>query len=390
MDHSTVLDKDVIYDELFEIWAKRIKTKHYTIEAFEFERNAGAEMLKQARKLADLTWEPSGFRKFRIHQPEREINAPLYPDRISEAWITEKYIKEYVSPKVLYTNMACQSGKGMKAAMHLLKNALADCFRKWGFDFYFFQYDMQGYYNNLSHDKIKEQYSGLPASGYKLLCNIVDSWECKDEYAALEDPFHKYGVPKGNLPSQWIGVLYLNELDHLINEMEECQFFVRYMDDAIMLFHTKRDCRKAYRFIEDYLSQNHMGIRMHPQKSNYAPITRGFNFCGWHYEMKESGKILMHIRQSKKKQMIGKLKYISGRYERGEIAWIEACDVLRGMCNYLKWGDTYHLRKYLCNRFHFQRKTDFEMNLEEPVYDYTGITDFDLISPDEYISLMDL
>lgn len=315
-------------------------------------------MLKQAEMLSDLTWHNSGYNRFKIFRPERIINAPFYEDRIGQTWIVEKYIKPYVQPQVLPNNMACQENKGTHETMKRIVAALTECFQAYCYDFWFIQYDMQGFYDNLNHEKVKELFSGLSANGYKLLCNIVDGWQCEDAYALIENPDGIYGVPKGCLPSQWIGILYLNELDHLMVAQVGCLFLIRYMDDAIIFFRTKAECINAKRFIEDYLAENQMGIRLHPNKTNYAPINRGFNFCGWHYEIKPSGKILIHLKQEKKREMEADLKFLQEEYRRGRISWIEAKNKMQGCCKYLEWGDTYHLRKYICNRFSFQRGTE--------------------------------
>jgi hypothetical protein len=346
---------DQIYLELFELWVKRVRTKTYTFEAYEFERDAGGKMHAIAEALASLTWAPSGFHRFTIHHPERVIYAPAYPDRIAEAWICEQYIKPYVSPKVIRTNMASQKDKGMLQAMRELRMDLAWCFRKYGYDFYFVQFDMQGYYDNLSHAVIGHQFSGMDPEGYLLTSHTLGSWESDPEvsYAKQADPDGKYGVPKGNLPSQWFGVMYLNELDHLIAKRKGCMGYIRYMDDGIALFRTRQECREVMEMTADYLKENHMGIVLHPRKSGYAPINRGFNFCGWHYEIKPSGKILIRLKQSKKKEQIQKLKYLQGAYRRGEVSIREVNDMMRGIMAYLEWGDAYRLQKYYADRFVF-------------------------------------
>lgn len=350
--------KEQIYLELFEIWTNRVKTKKYTQEAFEFERNAGEEMLKLAETLADLTWKPQGYSQFKIHRPTRIINAPLYADRIAESWITENYLIPYVNPKVIKNNMACQKDKGSKKTMQSVKKALAEQFSKNRYDFWVLQYDMQGYYDNLSHDVIKKQISDIDKDAYKLFVNIIDAWSGTEEtsYAKKNDKNGKYGIPKGNLPSQQFGILYLNELDHLITDNPDCLYYCRYMDDGIAFFKTKEQCKRTYIEIKKYLIKNRMGIQMHPRKTNYFPITTGFNFCGWHYSIKPSGKILVHIKQSKKKEMKKKIEHTTRQYQNGKISIVEANDVMRGCINYLSWGDTYHLRKYICKRYIFRHK----------------------------------
>ena len=44
-------------------------------------------------------------------------------------------------------------------------------------------------------------------------------------------------------------------------------------------------------------------IKLHPRKTYYAPISRGFTFCGWHYSLEHGGKIHVRIKNTKKKEM---------------------------------------------------------------------------------------
>lgn len=353
----------IIYEELCEIQTRRVKTKKYTKESYDFERNAGEYLEKIAKSLASCRFRPRKFNKFTIHRPERTINAPVYPDRIAEAWIVEKFIKPFVLPKVTENNMACQTGKGSRETMRRIKTALAQAYRKYGYDFWFFLYDMKGYYDNLSHLIISKLFQDLPKEGYRLNENIIDSFQCKadESYAKLADPYGHYGIPKGNLPSQWYGIMYLNELDHIFEEMDGCMFSIRYMDDGLCLFRTKEECIMAYSMTKDYLLQTKRGLILHPKKTVYAPIKRGFGFCGWHYDIKPSGKILTHILQDRKKEMEKKLLRMQEKYRNGKISIKEALDVENGILNYLKWGDTYHLRGYISKRYFFTHSTKDEI-----------------------------
>ena len=43
------------------------------------------------------------------------------------------------------------------------------------------------------------------------------------------------GFPIGNMTSQLVAILYLNELDHYIKEILGIKYYVRYMDDGILI-----------------------------------------------------------------------------------------------------------------------------------------------------------
>lgn len=347
------LSYDEIFYELYECWHERIKSKKYSKEAYDFERNIGHRLDVLTKKILNRTWKPGGYFEFKVYHPERIISAPYYQDRIVEEWLTDRFVKPYVEGKLHPCNVACQENKGPPAAQENLKRIITEMYAKYGTNFYFLQCDIQGYYDNLSHDKIKEQFSGMEALGYILFCNIIDDWVKSDGYAAKEDPFHQYGVPKGNLPSQWIGIMYLNEIDWYLAEREDCEGNVRYMDDFIAFFATKQSCKDAKIKIEQYLRNNHMGVRLHPQKTVYAPISRGFKFCGWFYRMDENGNITLFVKKDRKKLTKQKLQKMTEDYYVGKLSLGDVEAKLNGTYAFLKQGDTDEFREYLSKRYIF-------------------------------------
>lgn len=387
------LKQDEVYDELVEVWAQRVRTKKYTREACCFERDAGRYLMEQAEQVAQGTWKPSGYNSFKVYRPERIISAPRYADRITQYWFVDRYIKPWISPQLHPENMACQQGKGSKKAMAVLRNALSDMVQKHETGFWFLQYDMQGYYDNLSQERLLKmfhpetlaetrmhyakqsgngdripfsEYKDYACNAYPLFSNLIHSWNCPDAYAAREPGASgRYGIPKGTLPSQWMGIYYLNDLDHMISGDEDAESSIRYMDDGIVLMKDKASCIRMKKKIEGYLRENQLGIRLHPKKTRYAPISSGINFCGWRYTVKPSGKIIVRIKQSKKKEQYQKIKHLQYAYAKGQISWLEVKDTMRGILKYQSWGDTYRLRKYICSRFAFTRECPLDEVLEK-------------------------
>ena len=349
---------DEIFDELYECWLNRIKVKKYTMEAFSFERNVGRELDRQTRRILDLSWKPKGYFEFKVYHPVRIISAPYYEDRIVEEWLTDTFIKPYVEPKIHPNNIACQDGKGPPVGQNYFKEILPKLQEKYGDDFYFVQFDIQGYFDNVCHARIKEQFAGMQALGFILFCNIIDDWKKKGGYASQEDPEYSYGVPKGNLPSQWIGFMYLNEIDWYISGREDCLGFVRYMDDFIAFFEKKSSCKDCKIKVEKILNDKRMGIRLHPRKTVYAPIRRSFTFCGWHYELLDNGEVRMRVKEERKKITKRRFQNISEKYYTGDLSFSDVRAKVNGTYAFFKQGNTRGLQKYLSNRYRFTHDPD--------------------------------
>ena len=62
------------------------------------------------------------------------------------------------------------------------------------------------------------------------------------------------GIPIGNYTSQFFANIYLNELDCYAKHVLKCKYYVRYMDDFIILLKTKQECKEAKALIEDFIS----------------------------------------------------------------------------------------------------------------------------------------
>jgi hypothetical protein len=76
------------------------------------------------------------------------------------------------------------------------------------------------------------------------------------------------GLPIGNLPSQFWGNVYLYELDQFVKRTLKCPFYLRYVDDMVLLSE-ERDEPVAWRGeIERFLRER---LRLELRADGYAP-----------------------------------------------------------------------------------------------------------------------
>ena len=354
------LTYDEIYDELYRTWRNRLKQKHYTLEAYKFERSLGKYLDCLTKKILSRTWKPGGYFDFTVYHPQRIISAPYYQDRIVEEWLTERFVKPYLEPKLHPTSVACREGKGPPLAKAIVLDTISSLFEKYGIDFYVFQYDIKGYYDNVNHERIREQFSGMEALGRILFMNIIDDWKQSDGYAAEKDPDGSYGVPKGNLPSQWVGLSYLNEVDWMISRFPGVMGQVRYMDDGLVFFGKdgKKRCKDLKIKIEKYFEEKEMGVMLHPRKTRYFPVTKGFTFCGWRYELFSDGHVRMREKTERKNVTKKRMKEATEDYYLGKLSEKDVEAKLNGFKAYLKAGDTKAFLRYLNHRYVFTRDPD--------------------------------
>ncbi len=86
------------------------------------------------------------------------------------------------------------------------------------------------------------------------------------------------GIPKGCPLSPLMAALYLKPLD---DEMKKHGFYVRFMDDWVIMVKTKRQLRKVIKLTHKILDS--LKLKMHPDKTFLGCIKKGFDFLGIHF-----------------------------------------------------------------------------------------------------------
>ena len=94
-------------------------------------------------------------------------------------------------------------------------------------------------------------------------------------------------MPIGNLTSQFFANVYLNELDYFIKHKLKAKYYIRYVDDFVIL-HSNKKILEIYKDkINKYL--NYLKLELHPNKSKIISLTRPINFVGfrifYHYKL---------------------------------------------------------------------------------------------------------
>ena len=153
-----------------------------------------------------------------------------------------------------------------------------------------------------------------------------------------EDP----GIPIGNQLSQWLALLFLNELDHIIKERLKIKFYGRYMDDFYLIHEDKEYLKYCLGEIEDYLKG--IGLKLN-QKTQIFPLRHGIDFLGFHTYLTESGKVIRKLRRGSKNKMRKKIRKYASMLEQKRITLKEVEQSYKSWKAHASHGDCYYLVK---------------------------------------------
>ncbi len=146
-------------------------------------------------------------------------------------------------------------------------------------------------------------------------------------------------MPLGNLTSQFFANVYLNELDQFIKHKLKIKYYVRYVDDFVIL-HNSKETLKDYKSKINQFLKTELKIELHPEKSKIVPLHKGINFLGfrnfYHYKL---------LRRTNIRKIQRKLVEFKELYGAKKIDYDIVYDSFLGWFAYAKWANTYNLRK---------------------------------------------
>ncbi len=244
--------------------ARRGKTWYKDVVAVDTDTDTYLYRLQDMLK--GKTYRTSQYEVFKIFDKgkEREISKlPYFPDRICQ-WAIMLQIEDTLVKNFIGNTYASIPGRGIHLAVKRIKKAMTD---KEG-TCYCLKFDVKKYFPTIDHEILK----AMLRKKFKdedllwLLDEIIDSVDS--------------GLPIGNYLSQYLANFYLSYFDHWMKEVKKCRHYYRYMDDVVVLHHSKRWLHRLKFDVEDYLSQR-LNIVLKADWQIFPARIRGIDFAGY-------------------------------------------------------------------------------------------------------------
>lgn len=335
-------DEIFTFENLYQAHLKARKCKRNKKDVNLFELNLSENLWSLYDALHDRSYEVSGYNKFVIFEPKRrEIQALEYKDRIVQHALCDLYLYPLITSHLIYDSGGCQKGKGTDFAMNRLSDFLREFYKYHSTDGYFLKTDIHHFFPSIDHKTLKHKLRRLinEEDVYNLTEKIIDSYNFDSGR----------GIPMGNQTSQLFALYYLDQMDRLIKECLHIKYYVRYMDDCILL-HEDKDylkwcLKKAEECVEDEL------LLEFNSKTQIFPIKNGVDFLGFHFYMTDTGKVIRKVRQTTKTRYKKRMKKLRDDYNAGLIEYEDIKKILPGFNGHLKRGHTYRLQKSVLDKF---------------------------------------
>jgi hypothetical protein len=149
------------------------------------------------------------------------------------------------------------------------------------------------------------------------------------------------GLPIGNLTSQFFSNIYLSSLDNFIKHNLGCAYYVRYVDDIIILDKDPKRLNGIFEAINEFLRVN-LNLNLHLNKKEISLIEKGINFVG--FIIKPYRKYIRNSTVTRVKKII---KSMSRQSECSNFKLKKYRDSLNSYFGIFRHVNSYNLRKKL-------------------------------------------
>lgn len=215
--------------------------------------------------------------------------------------------------RLIYDNAATRSGKGTDFARNRLKHFYYDYFNKHKSNKgYVLKCDIHHFFERIDHNVLKEILNKdiEDKSILKLLYKIIDSYYYEPNK----------GLPIGNQTSQLFAIRYLDYMDRIIKEKFQIKYYIRYMDDFILLHESKEYLVQVLNNISNVLKDK-FKLELN-KKTRIYKLSESVEFLGFTYKLEENQKILMRINSKKRKRFLKNIKSKINLYKKLESTFI--------------------------------------------------------------------
>jgi len=334
------MEIDNIYSEIYNLsnlilaWREARKGKTKKDYVIEFESNLIKNLLKLQEELRTQNYKPLPLKTFILRDPKtRKISKSAFRDRIVHHALV-RVIELIFDKMFIYESCANRIGKGnlfVIKRFELFKRKVTNNLKTEAFCL---KADIKHYFDEVKHE-VLIKIIRRKISDEKVIWLIKQILNNLPVMIGGNSAFYKKGMPLGNLTSQFFANVYLHELDFFIKHKLKVKYYIRYVDDFILLHELKPQLEKWKQEISEFLRRE-LKLELHPEKSKIISLSKGIDFVGfrnyWYF------KLL-------RKRNIRKLLLKIGEYKNGELSYEKLLESFQGWNAYAKWANSFKLRR---------------------------------------------
>ncbi len=215
--------KIVTVENLIEAWNEFLRGKGNRSDVAAFQARLSDNIFDLWRELADRTYIHSGYEAFNVSDPKpRIIHKALVRDRLLHHLLYRE-LYAYFDRKFIFDSYSCRMSKGTHRAIDRFREYAGKVSKNNTKTCWILKCDIRKFFASIDHAILKRILAEHIADPdfLSLFGVVIDSFETKGVLGV--------GLPLGNLTSQLLVNVYMNEFDQFVKRKLKVKYIVSAM-----------------------------------------------------------------------------------------------------------------------------------------------------------------
>ncbi len=271
VDHAF---NDIISPEnLLIAWKEFIKGKRGKKDVQEFMLNLAENLNSLHEDLKNRTYSHGAYTHFRVMDPKlRDIHKATVRDRLLHHAVY-RILYPHFDRKFIADSFSCRNFKGTHRAMDRFRDFSREVSKNNTKTCWVLKCDVRKFFASIDQ---------------KILLHILRKhlhdadtlWLLEQIISSFYGTEKGKGLPLGNVTSQLLVNVYMNEFDQLVKHELRQKQYIRYADDFVVMGQEREVIADLVQIFRDFLYEK-LGLSLHPNKVSIATLTSGVDFLGW-------------------------------------------------------------------------------------------------------------
>ena len=255
-----------------------------------------SNILELHKELSEKNYRHSDYYAFNISDPKpRNIHKAKVRDRLLHHALYRQ-LYPFFNKTFIADSYSCRLGKGTHRAIKRFREFSNKVSKNNTKTVWILKCDIRKFFASVDHNVLKSILKKY-ITDENILClldKVIDSFNTKEK--------QNVGLPLGNLTSQLLVNIYMNEFDQFVKHKLKAKYYIRYSDDFVILQNDKVILEDLLLQISFFLEER-LKLSIHPDKVFIKTLSSGLDYLGWVNFQKHRV-----IRTATKKKIIKKLK----------------------------------------------------------------------------------
>ena len=349
MKIRNVYDRIFSMENLYLAYENAIKGRRYNRDVLKFNANLWENLKSLQDRILSGNYKIERYYIVYVYEPKKRMIMSINFEHRIVQWAIYRVINPLLVNGYIKDSYGCIKGRGPVQAMKRAKYWIEKIGRKSG-KWYYLKIDISKYFYRISH-RVLKKILRKKIKDYKLMDMIDSIIDCDHTpfglppgkspgEVPLENRLYDVGMPIGNLLSQMFANAYLDTLDQYCKRILRIKYYIRYMDDIIIISDDKKLLNEWKARIKEFVEAE-LELNLN-NKTCIRPLSQGMEFVGYRI-----WKNRVVLRKSTSLKARRKLKKARELYRIGKLTLEKTTQIFMSYVGRLVHTDCRKLRKVI-------------------------------------------